>query len=283
MKQINCFLLVLLFSGCSLLQPELMPTTASEERLSGTQELCAQRLLDNDAAAVKNLRLLLIGEIKVNGVALPLRIVIAQEGQEALRLEFIRPVINQLESIIIVKDGLITGFSASRQMVCQEKQDDQNFNTVLGLPLTAKEIGLWALGRMKLPLSAKIYRLEDGAARFVAEADLSDNRQLKILFSADQADLCRATTVRPSALQIAAREFTLYSNYRYRQAATWPEEVKVIIPEGDWESLFQVSGVGVNNNWDNIRDRLFRFELPPSASYVRCENLVINPLSTLGK
>ena len=208
-------------------------------------------------------------EVSHAGKSISMDSIIVFERPDMARIEFLKPGINQTDSIITILRGDITAYSAMRKTVYQGKSNHASIYRLFGIPLNEAELMSWFVGRLLIADDARLLEVKrspgkDGSMYLLY--DMRDGRKARILLDGAEAE-CNYPGFRLREVEILAGGKPLfYTVYKYRGNSVIPAEINFKINEANVSGKIVIdANHEVNTSLKSQRDKLFKFSIPTGA------------------
>jgi hypothetical protein len=205
------------------------------------------------------------------GENLSLDNVIVFERPDRARLEFLKPGIQQIESIITIIDNSVTAYSTTTRKVFQGKADYTGIYRLFGIPLNEEELMSWFVGRLLIRENHQLLEVKRSSllpGRMYLLYDMQDGRKARILLDGAKAE-CDYPNFRIREIEILARSNDrplFYTVYGYNDDDMIPAEIKFKIHEISTDGLIIIADQHeVNMSLRKYGDKLFRVNYPENA------------------
>ncbi|MDR2337773.1 MAG: DUF4292 domain-containing protein [Deltaproteobacteria bacterium] len=197
--------------------------------------------------------------------------VIVFERPDRARLEFLKPGLQQIESIMTISDDNVTAYSTSNQTVFQGKANYTSIYRLFGIPLTEEELMSWFVGRLLIKENYQLLEVKRSSllpGRMYLLYDMHDGRKARILLDGAKAE-CDYPNFRIREIEILARsnEKTLfYTVYGYNDDEMVPAEIKFKIHEVSADGLIIIANkYEINAPLKKYGNKLFKINYPEHA------------------
>ena len=166
---------------------------------------------------------------------------------DKMRLEMFGPGLNQLLSLIIVKDGKIEAYDTVQRKLFRGSITRENMAKLTGIPLLPEELVLWLCGKVSREASIKSVR-ESG-----------DKSSVFVTLNHGGVEIRGLLGSTPSTSLAFYREDKPIVIGRFEDAGVCPNGMKFWLPEHDIEGAIRSSNIELGRPAD---DRLFVLHLP---------------------
>ena len=274
MKKIilNVFVCVIMLgmAGCSRTTSTILEQVSDYRGVEERMRNCADGYLREDIGVppIDSFRTKARSEISHAGKNIAMDSIIIFERPDMARMEFLKPGINQIESIMTTNKGDIVAYSTSQKTAYVGKANHANIYRLFGIPLNETELMSWFVGRLLIGENAKLLDVRQssgGTGSMYLLYDLQDGRKARILLDGAQTE-CNYPKFRIRETEIIASKgdkLLFHTAYAYEEDSVIPSEINFKVNEANVSGkITMATNNGVNVSLKAQRDKLFKITLP---------------------
>ncbi len=253
------------FTGCFRQPiPELFDATEFESINSGRQAQVLE-MLTARAKMLRSYRALLSGVYEAKGEKLTGKQSLVFLAPNNIRLEFFAPPLDQLATIVTIKDGKLKAFNVPENSALIGEGSKENIEGLIGLPLEVSEIALWLFGAFPFPMAKDnnvlLNKLTD---EYLVQVGTSDRRVVTMVVD-ELGDHFVPRALRITTLSTGTVLFQ--SEYHYSEEAELkkvpvPSKITFWVPEFEASGTLAYDHYEVNPSLERMAHRLFDVTFP---------------------
>ena len=269
MRRIVLCVAVLLLTACSQ-QSAILNQVSDYRSVEDRMRDCGDGFLREEIGVppIDSFRTKAKSEVSHSGKSVALDSIIIFERPDMARIEFFKPGINQIDSIITIFRGKITAYSTSRKTAYQGKANHVNIYRLFGIPLSEAELMSWFVGRLLIGEGAKLLDVKQSSGKdgsMYLLYDLRDGRKARILLDGAQAE-CNYPEFRLREVEILAGKGDkplFHTVYEYRENSVVPAVINFKINEANVSGRIMIDPDNEVNV--SLKTQLFKFSVPDGA------------------
>ncbi len=277
------FLFLVVFSSCSTHQSQILPRVNDYYPVEAKMRDCADNFLREDIGVppIESFRTKARVTVTHSDKNISFNSVIIFERPDKARIEFLRPGLNQIESVMTIDDNNVSAYSTSSNTVFKGQASYASIYRLFGIPLNEEELMSWFVGRLLITENSKLIEVKQSdleKGRMYLLYDMRDGRKIRILLDGAREE-CMYPNFRIREIEILVRKNDtpmFHTEYTYRDDGMIPSEIKFTINEVSANGLIQIdSNNEVNVSLKKFIDRLFVINYP--------YNVVVKDISKMDK
>ena len=263
---------MLVMVGCSQTSA-ILDQVGDFQRVDDRMRNCADGYLREDIGVppIDSFRTKAKAEVAHAGKSVAMDSIIIFERPDMARIEFLKPGINQIESIMTINKGNIVAYSTSQKTAYVGEANHVSIYRLFGIPLNETELMSWFVGRLLINDNAKLLDVRQstgGSGSMYLLYDLQDGRKARILLDGALPE-CNYPKFRLRETEILASKgdkLLFHTVYQYEKNSVMPSEIHFRVSEAGVSGKIAIA----ENNEVNVslkaqRDKLFNITIPAGA------------------